>query len=255
MNVINSFKNPVNINDLYYFLHVSDESKSYNKQYTKKVLEYSTKSKLLQCVSKKDSINILQPFQVEAINNLIKNVNVEKDIEVELRFGILGQTFNPKISRSDFTDILNKVENYGYKKEIEDFVDIYSRNVRTRYIYSQDFGKYIYYDSIEKSRRANIDIIMKNILNFDVRIAESLEKKVKKYNSEGDSYRKYRTSYTEPGGLFRIDFTSIKTGVYSNRNFIPKEDSSETFQIEIEFLSNNINVNELFKFISQILAS
>ena len=253
MNVINSFKNPVNINDLYYFLNVSDPSKPYNKQHTKRVLEYSSKSKLLQCVFKKDSVNILDTLQVAAINDLIKSVNVEKDIEVELRFGILDKTFKPHISNPDFIDILNKVDSYGFKKEIEDFVDVYSSNVRTRYIYSQDFGKYIYYDSIEKSRISNVDIVMKNIINFDVRIAKSLEKKVKNYNSNGDSLRKYRTSYTEPGGLFRLDFTSIKPGVYSNRNFIPKEDSSETFQIEIEFLSNNINANELFKFISNIL--
>ena len=64
----------------------------------------------------------------------------------------------------------------------------------------------------------------------------------------------YRTSYTEPTGLFRIDFTSISPGIYVDRNFIPK-DSSETYQIEIEFLSNNINVEELFKFISQNLAN
>ena len=251
MNVINSFKNPVNINDLYFFLNLAETS---DKRILKKVLEYSSKSKLLQCVSKKDSVNILEPFQVEAVNNLIKSVNVEKDIEVELRFGILGQTFKPTISSSDFIDMLNKVESYGYKKEIEDFVDVYEGSVRTRYIYSQDFGKYIYYDSIEKSRRANVDISMKNIIKFDIRIAESLEKKVKKYIQEGDSYRKYRTSYTEPRGLFRIDFTSIKPGAYVNRNFIPK-DSIETYQIEIEFLSNNINVEELFKFISQKLAS
>ena len=251
LNVINSFKNPVNINDLYYFLNLEETS---NKKILKRVLEYSSKSKLLQCVSKKDSINILDSFQIEAVNNLIKSVNTEKEIEVELRFGILSQSFNPRISSSTFTDILTKVDTFGYKKSIEDFVDIYSGNVRTRYIYSQDFGKYIYYDSIEKSRTNNVDIIMKNIINLDVRIAKSIEKKVKKYNSSGDSLRKYRTSYTEPGGLFRLDFTSIKPGVYFNRNFIPKEDSSETFQIEIEFLSNNINVSELFKFISQILA-
>jgi len=252
MNVINSFKNPVDINDLYYFLNLSETS---DKKILKRVLEYSSKSKLLQCVSKKDSVNILEPFQVEAVNELIKSVNVEKDIEVELRFGILRQTFSPRISSSKFMDILNKVESYGYQKEIEDFVDVYEGNVRTRYIYSQDFGKYIYHDSIEKSRITNVDIVMQNIINFDVRIAKSLEKKVKKYIQQGDSYRKYRTSYTESQGLFRIDFTSITPGVYFNRNFIPQEDSNETFQIEIEFLRNNINVNELFKFIAQNLTN
>tara|TARA_Y100000741_G_C18262025_1_gene560826 strand:- start:3763 stop:5691 length:1929 start_codon:yes stop_codon:yes gene_type:complete len=251
LNVINSFKNPVDINDLYYFLNIQETS---DKKIIKRVLQYASKTKLLQCITKKDSINILEPIQVETINNLIKSVNTVKDIEVELRFGIVGKTFNPRISSSEFINMLNKVESYGYKKEIEDFVDVYKDSVRTRYIFSKDFGKYIFYDSIEKSRKSNVDIIMKNIMKFDIRIAESLEKKVNKYNSEGDSYRKYRTSYTEPTGLFRIDFTSISPGIYVDRNFIPK-DSSETYQIEIEFLSNNINVEELFKFISQNLAN
>ena len=250
-NVVNSFKTPVNINDLYYFLNLSETS---SKAHIRKVLEYSSKSKLLQCISKKDSINILEPFQVASIDDLIKSVNTEKNIEVELRFGILGKTFDPKIPSSVFKDILSKIDTYEYEKQVDDFIDVYTGNIRTRYIYSEDFGKYILQESIEKSRLSNVDIMIKNILNFDVRIAKSLEKKVNKYNSEGDGFRKYRTSYTEPGGLFRIDFTSITAGVYLNREFTSKK-STEIFQIEIEFLKNNINVNEFFKFIADMLAS
>lgn len=251
LNVMNSFNNPVNINDLYYFLNLSETS---SKAHIRKVLEYSSKSKLLQCISKKDSINILEPFQVANIDDLIRSVNTEKNIEVELRFGILGKTFDPKISSSIFNDILSKIDTFEYKKQVYDFVDVYTGNIRTRYIYSDDFGKYILQESIEKNRISNVDIIMKNIINFDVRIAKSSEKKVNKYNSGGDGFRKYRISYTEPGGLFRIDFTSITAGVYLNREFTPKK-SIETFQIEIEFLKNNINVNKFFEFVADMLAS
>lgn len=251
LNVMNSFNNPVNINDLYYFLNLSETS---SKAHIRKVLEYSSKSKLLQCISKKDSINILEPFQVANIDDLIRSVNTEKNIEVELRFGILGKTFDPKISSSIFNDILSKIDTFEYKKQVYDFADVYTGNIRTRYIYSDDFGKYILQESIEKNRISNVDIIMKNIINFDVRIAKSSEKKVNKYNSGGDGFRKYRISYTEPGGLFRIDFTSITAGVYLNREFTPKK-SIETFQIEIEFLKNNINVNKFFEFVADMLAS
>ena len=252
LNVINSFKNPVNINDLYYFLNLSDNS---TKGEIKKVLEYSSKTKLLQCVANYKTLNLLESKQLNIINDMIKNVNINKEIEVELRFGILKQAFNPKITKQSFMNILKKVETFGFKETVDDFIDVYSENIRTRYIYSNDFGKYIFFDSIIKNRISKIDIIMQNIIDYDVRIAMSSEVKVKQYNTTGESYRKYRISFTEPNELFRIDFTSITPGEYSDRSFVINKDSNETFQIEIEFLKNDINVNNLFKFITNMLAN
>lgn len=252
LNVINSFKNPVNINDLYYFLNLSENS---SKAEIKKVLEYSTKTKLLQCVANYKTINLLESKQLNLINDMIKNVNVNKEIEVELRFGILKQSFNPKISKQSFIDILRKVESFGFQKTVDDFIDVYFENIRTRYIFSNEFGKYIFFDSIIKNRISKIDITMQSVINYDVRIAMSSEVKVKQYNTTGESYRKYRMSFTEPNGLFRLDFTAITPGDYSDRSFVMNKDSNETFQIEIEFLKNDINVNNLFKFITQMLAT
>jgi hypothetical protein len=252
LNVINSFKNPVNINDLYYFLNLSENS---SKAEIKKVLEYSTKTKLLQCVANYKTINLLESKQLNLINDMIKNVNVNKEIEVELRFGILKQSFNPKISKQSFIDILRKVESFSFQKTVDDFIDVYFENIRTRYIFSNEFGKYIFFDSIIKNRISKIDITMQSVINYDVRIAMSSEVKVKQYNTTGESYRKYRMSFTEPNGLFRLDFTAITPGDYSDRSFVMNKDSNETFQIEIEFLKNDINVNNLFKFITQMLAT
>jgi hypothetical protein len=252
LNVINSFKNPVNINDLYYFLNLSESS---TKSEIKKVLEYSNKTKLLQCVANYKTINLLQPKQMTAINDMIKNVNLNNEIEVELRFGFIKQRFNPKISKQAFLDTLRKVETYKFPKSVDDFVDIYAENIRTRYIFSKDFGKYIILESIVKNRISNVDISMQEVINFDVRVAMSSEVKVKKYNTEGDTFRKYRVSYTEPNGLFRIDFTAITEGVYSDRSFTMNTDSIESFQIEIEFLKSDININNLFKFITNMLSN
>jgi len=252
LNVINSFKNPVNINDLYYFLNLSENS---SKAEIKKVLEYSTKTKLLQCVANYKTINLLESKQLNLINDMIKNVNVNKEIEVEIRFGILKQSFNPKISKQSFIDILRKVESFGFQKTVDDFIDVYSENIRTRYIFSNEFGKYIFFESIIKNRVSKIDITMQSVINYDVRIAMSSEVKVKQYNTTGESYRKYRMSFIEPNGLFRLDFTAITPGDYSDRSFVMNKDSNETFQIEIEFLKNEIDVNNLFKFITQMLAT
>jgi len=250
INVINSFKNPVNINDLYYFLNLSETS---TKAEIKKVLEYSNKAKLLRCVATYNHMSVVEPKQLSIIRDMIKNVNVNNEIETELRFGILRQSFNPKINRAKFINILNKVETYKFKKSIEDFVDVYSDNVRTRYVFSWDFGKYIFFDSIMKNRISKVDISMKDVIDLDVRVAMSSEVKVKQYNTEGESYRKYRMSYIEPNELFRLDFTAITEGMYIDRSFVMNKDSIETFQIEIEFLSSDIDVNKLFKFIIQML--
>jgi len=255
LNVISSFNNPVNINDLYYFLNLSDNS---TKTEIKKVLEYSTKSKLLQCVVKNDNVSLLEPEQLSKINDIIKNVGINKEIEIELRFGVIKEgikpRFEPKIMKQTFIDILSKVESFGFKKRIDDFIDVYSENIRTRYIFSNEFGKYILLESIIKKRISNTDISMKNIINYDVRIAMSTEKIVKQYNTNGESFRKYRISYTEPNDLFRLDFTAITSGKYLDRTFILNESSIETFQIEIEFLKKDIDANNLFKFITDMLA-
>jgi hypothetical protein len=255
LNVINSVNNPVNIDDLYYFLNLSENS---SKTEFKKVLGYSTKSKLLQCVTKHDSISLLEPDQITQLNDIIKNVGTNKEIEIELRFGVLIKgirpRFEPKIMKETFIDILNKVETFGFKKRIDDFIDVYSENIRTRYIFSYEFGKYILLESIIKKRISNMDISMQNVINYDVRVAMSSEKKVKQYITDGESFRKYRISFNEPNNIFRLDFTAITPGKYLDRTFTLNENSIETFQIEIEFLKNDIEVNNLFKFITQVLA-
>ena len=95
---------------------------------------------------------------------------------------------------------------------------------------------------------------MQNVINYDVRVAMSSEKKVKQYITDGESFRKYRISFNEPNNIFRLDFTAITPGKYLDRTFTLNENSIETFQIEIEFLKNDIEVNNLFKFITQVLA-
>ena len=82
----------------------------------------------------------------------------------------------------------------------------------------------------------------------------STEIKVKEYNTEGDTYRKYRISFTDPNKLFKVDLTAITEGSYVERSFILKPDSLETFQVEVEFLSNKIDINNLFKFFTSMLS-
>jgi len=251
MNVITSFKNPVNINDLYYFLNLSEKS---NEREIRKVLGYSSQSKLIQCASTYENFTVLESGDSQKISEMIRNINVDKDIEVELRLGKISNYFNTNINRDKFSSLIDKLNNSNFEKQVSDFVDVSSGGIRTRYLFSPDFEKYILFESVVKNRLTNLDINFYFFLNVDIRVSMSSEVRIAKYNLEGDSRRKYRISFTDPNSLFRVDFTSINKGVYKDRTFLQNKDSVEELQVEIELLSNDINVNNLFKFLINLLS-
>ena len=254
LNVMRSFKSPVIIDNLIYFLK-PDNEKAYRV-----ILEHSSKAKLFKCIAAAENVKLLQEKDLTKIQDMIKNVNTTKDIEVEMRLGKINKSgktfFNPILTRTDFWKIGIKIESFGFKREITDFIDIYDQGIRTRYIYSPDFSKFIQYESVIKTRISNVDVDISNLLNFDTRFSLSTETRVMKSNTSGDTKRKYRVSYTDPNSLFRVDLTAITSVEYSpeTRMFKTNSNPDEKFQIEIEFLSDNIEVNELFKFLTHLLS-
>lgn len=254
LNVMRSFKNPVNIDNIIAFLN-PDNEKAYRI-----ILEHSSKAKLFKCIAASENVKLLNEGDISKIEEMMKNVNTTKDIEVEMRLGKINKTgktfFNPILSRKDFEKILNVIQRFGFKKEITDFIDIYNDGVRTRYIYSYDFRKFINYESVIKNRITNVDVEISKWLSFDTRFSLSTETRVMRYNTTGDTKRKYRISFTEPNSLFRVDFTAITSVEYfpQTRMFKTNDNPDEKFQIEIEFISDNINVNELFKFLTHLLS-
>ena len=219
----------------------------------KKVLEYSSKTKLLQCIVKSTNIDIVDTETYNTFTDMIKMSFQNKDIELELRLGKIQNFFNPNIQQDIFDGIVSKLDSFKYPKKTETFVDVYSDKIRTRYIYSEDFQAYILLESIVKNRISKIDINMSEVLNYDIRIAMSSETKIKEYNLEGDSYKKYRISYTEPNGTFRVDLTTITSGSYKSRQFLENDDPKKTLQVEIEILKQSADPKDIFKFLTYLL--
>lgn len=252
LNVINSFKNPVVIKDLFYFFNQAHIDS------IKKMLEYSTKNKLLNCIALNGKISLINKSQVALLNDMIKTVDSKSDNEVELRLGIIGKNFEPRISREDFIAYLNIVRKFNFTERVEDYVDLYSNDadvkIRTRHEFSKDFGKYIPLDSINKQRISNIDVNLKNIAGFDVRFSRSIEKASDIFNLSGDGNRKYRMTYTHPSNVYRVDFTAITDVAFKDRTFTQKEDSRETFQIEIELLSKDVTLDDILKLLLSIFS-
>ena len=249
LNVINSFKNPVNINELHYFLHLA----SLGKKDLEKILKYSSKTKLLQCVTYYKGISSLKQEDATVIQEMIKTSFDSKDLELELRLGKLDKFFNPRIFKDRFDSLLSKAEQFKFKKNVDKFVDVYSDKVRTRYLFSEDFKRYVFFESIIKNRIKNLDLKTDSFLGNDIRVALSSEINVKEYNETGEAYSKNRISFTEPNNLFRIDFTIIKEGSFESRTFQEKDKANITYQVEVEILSEKVVPENLFKFLAGFL--
>ena len=59
-------------------------------------------------------------------------------------------------------------------------------------------------------------------------------------------------TYTHPSNMYRIDFTAITDVIFLDRMFTQKQNSKETFQIEIELLSKDVQTDDIFKLLLQI---
>lgn len=249
LGVINSYSNPVDIKKLNLFLNIE----TLNTANLKQVLSIIPPNKLTACAVKNISGLVLNENLYNNIKRLIRD-STNKEIELEIRLGEIKGRFDPDISKDKFQSLISKVEKLGFKKELTDFVDIYSNEkVRTRYIYSSDFKKYILFESIIKNRISNVDLNSNKTLDFDIRFSLSQEKKVNKYNTEGESTLKSRISYTDPNGLLRFDLTTIKEGIFFDRDFKEKEGIKVKRQFELEILSNKIDPRKLFQFLASVI--
>ena len=61
-------------------------------------------------------------------------------------------------------------------------------------------------------------------------------------------------TYTHPSNMYRIDFTAITDVIFLDRMFTLKKDSKETFQIEIELLSKDVRLDDIFKLLLNIFS-
>jgi Ca2+-binding EF-hand superfamily protein len=252
LNVINSYKNPVIIKDLFYFFNQG------YKGSIQKMLEYSSKDKLLNCIALNGKLSFINSDQAKLLKEMIQTIDPKTENEVEWRLGIIGKNFNPQISRDEFIAYLKVVRSLNFTENIEDYVDLYTDNeegkIRTRHQFSKDFQKYIPLDSINKQRISNVDITMKTVAGFDVRFSRSLEKASDIYNLSGEGQRKYRMTYTHPSNMYRLDFTAITDVIFEDRMFIQKDNSREIFQIEGELLSKDVVLEDIFKLLLNIFS-
>ena len=61
-------------------------------------------------------------------------------------------------------------------------------------------------------------------------------------------------TFTHPSNTYRLDFTAVTDVLFEDRTFTQKADSKETFQIEIELLSKDILLDDIFKLLLNIFS-
>jgi hypothetical protein len=253
LNVVKSILNPVDINDLYYFFNLD------NTENLKKVLKYSPKEKLINCIAKNDKIETVTEKQAKEIKEIIDTVGSSVDNEVELRLGVIteGRVFNTDIRKEDwmtFFQILQK--NYNFSSSIEDLVDLYNdlagRKIRSRYQWNSTFSKYLHLATILKRRKDKVDVQLRQFGGFDLRFARSTEEPFDQTVEEGPAYRKYRINFTHPEKLYRFDLTATTIGTFKDNTFTQTDLKTENFQIEIELLTNKVTLDEILKLLLDI---
>ena len=134
------------------------------------------------------------------------------------------------------------------------FYDLYSRNVRTRYLYLEDTKNTIKLASIEKQTIENINLDVKYLYNLDLRFALSNEKPtseiITNQNAELTLEKKRYSFNFENPILFTLDITEI-IKINKNEGKVVRE--APKFQVELEIKNRTLNNNELINKIANKL--
>ncbi len=246
LNVLNSIKSPVNINDLLLFLNIEKQ----NKRTLDTLLRYSTKSSLLNCISK-SGVNVIPDKYIDEIQKQMEAYFRDPDIELEFRLGKINKGFKPNMTEKNYKNVIFSLSQSKWEKNTHDYVDIIGEKTRTRYLFSDDFSRYMVFENISKVRLSNVDFSLNNLLPFDIRMSTSTEKKSAETLSVGKALRKYRTSFIHPEKFFAVDITEIQSGTFINRTF--KGSGDKSYQIEVEIKDPKAPVKIIVQFLTYII--
>ena len=256
LNVWNSIKNPVKIEDIKNFFILDKLS----KDKLESLIKYLTKQQLIQCSLSLGKFNLLTNEQTNDLKSMITTFKNNSSYEFELRIGYIEKTFQPNIPLSlykQFIDILsfNRIP-YSYSN----IIDAKKNNIRSRYIYIPEFKSWEHIGTINKEKIKNINIDTKYIYNLDLRLALSNENMINdndKVNFEDAELLLSKNRYSFDLGLFVIDCTETKFLKYIEGQNL-QDQSKTTYSIEIELKnrteSNDIIISKLQNIIQTVLS-
>uniref|UniRef100_A0A6C0LG22 Uncharacterized protein n=1 Tax=viral metagenome TaxID=1070528 RepID=A0A6C0LG22_9ZZZZ len=243
INVMNAIKNPVDLEIIKKFFIIN----KLNEQGLKQLLRYMTKSQMLRCMVNNNKLDIFNSDIKKQLSEEIKKFKTNNAYEFEIRFGIIEpQKFQANIPFNLYKQIIDIISLLykNIKVEYSVFYDLYSRNIRTRYLYLEDLRSTIKLASIEKLTIENVNIDLKYLYNLDLRFALSNEKQTTEIVTKQNAdlvLEKKRHSFNF-GNIFTLDITEIIK--------INKVDGKETreapkYQVELEVKNRSLSEEEL----------
>ena len=196
-------------------------------------------------------VEFLENKNLSEINLQFEKFRGTNNTELEFRLGEIKGNFNPNLSDYLYKSIIKLMHNLEWEKKLYNFVDVYSDNLRTRYIFADSFNQYVAQTTIIKEKISTVDIKLKNLYGIDIRSALSNEIFTSKKVLTGTSFKKDRVSFIQPQGFFVIDITSIQGGEFKDKLFESK--GNKKYQIEMEILNKNMNIENTFNFLMFLL--
>tara|TARA_E500000178_G_C17037453_1_gene764281 strand:- start:2960 stop:5089 length:2130 start_codon:yes stop_codon:yes gene_type:complete len=281
-NVINAIKNPVDINKVKKFFNVGIKDKKTgkyklpDKEYPD-LLKYMNTSQLLQCVINNNQMKLLNKDNLNKINALITDFKSPSSLyvfpEFEIRFGKIlssdrGNVFNSNISFITYKKIIDIVSIIYKEWTLINYRDYYTlvtspdgikRNIRTRYIYDENFKNFRKLNSIYKKNINNIDINFKKDKEESLSLRYSLSDEINEIiphdpiNNQKENknyYEKIRYSFPLNNGAFSLDLTEIiNIKILEGK----KQILYRKYQVELEAQNNQIDINDVNNILLKIL--
>ena len=248
INVMNAIKKPVDIEVIKQFFLINKLDENGRKN----LLEYMSKSQMLRCMINNDKVQLFNQDTKEYLSKLLTEYKTNNAYEFEIRFGIIEpERFQTNLSFNlykQFIDIISKIYT-TIKPKYSVFNDMYSGNIRTRYLYNKNLASMRNIGSIHKKTIKNINLDLKYLYNIDVRFGLSNEKSVTENVTKKNAdlvLEKKRFSFSFDNGNFSLDCTEISKMVNKIRE-APK------FQIELELKNNSLPNEKTINTISEIL--
>ena len=243
-NVMNAIKNPVDLEKVKEFFKLN----KLNQQGLKELLKYMTKGQMLRCMVNNNELDIFNNEIKNKLAEQIKKFKINNSYEFEIRFGIIEpQKFQSNLPYSVCKEIIDIVSLIykNVKVEYSVYYDLYSRNIRTRYLYNDDLKSNIKLASIEKQTIENVDIDLKYLYNLDLRFGLSNEKQTTEIVTEQNAdlvLEKKRRSFNF-GNIFTLDVTEIIKINKSKKKIYTRE--APKFQVELEVKNRSLSEEEL----------
>ena len=243
INVMNAIKNPVDLEIVKKFFIVN----KLNEQGLKQLLRYMTKSQMLRCMVNNNKLDIFNNQIKNQLSEQIKKFKTNNAYEYEIRFGVIEpQKFQGNLPFNLYKQIIDIISLLykNVKVEYSVFYDLYSRNIRTRYLYLEDLKSTIKLASIEKQTIENVNIDLKYLYNLDLRFSLSDEKHTTEIVTKQNAnlvLEKKRHSFNF-GNIFSLDVTEI---VKINKNNDNEVREAPKYQVELEIKNRTLSEEEL----------